>query len=134
MVDTLDLLNKKLKLAAIGLVNKTAASIIDQTIQSMRIRKSGVKYTSLANRSSARGETPAYQSGDLARSIEKKLTISPISVTATITVGTDYSRHLVRLGRPILSPAAKKAKIPFLMNARRLLGEIGGGSVSYGRF
>ena len=133
-VTTYELLEKKLKTASIALVNKTAATIIDETIQSMRARKSGVKYRSqyMPNRSSAPGETPAYQTGALARSINKKLTISPIGVMAVISVGAEYAPYLVNLGRPILTPAAKKQKMPFLLNAKRIIQETIGGKVYYG--
>lgn len=131
-VKTYDLLEKKLKLATISLVNKTAATIIDETIQSMRVRKSGVKYSKYPNVSSAAGETPAYQSGDLARSITKKLTIHPFGATAIISVGIDYAPYLVRMGRPILTPSAKKQKMPFLINAKRILQQTIGGKVAYG--
>lgn len=121
-------------MATLSLVNKTAASIIDDTIQSMRIRKSGVHYSGQPNPSSIAGETPAWQTGNLARSMTKKLTLGLTAATAVITVGAEYAPYLVRRSRPILSPAASKHKMPFLLSAKRILQQTLGGKVQYGSF
>lgn len=134
MVTTYSLLEKKLKMATLALVNKTAAAIIDDTIQSMRIRKSGVHHSGQPNPSSVAGETPAWQTGNLARSITKKLTLGLTSASAIISVGAEYAPYLVRKNRLILSPAATKQKMPFLINAKRVLQQTLGGKVQYASF
>ena len=113
MVNKFSRFGTGLKGATVALVQKTADDIVNDTIDSFKARKTGRKHRNLLNRSSAVGETPAWQTGGLANSITTDLDINPISVTATIKVNADYAKYLVGSGRPILSPAARKHGVLF---------------------
>jgi hypothetical protein len=97
-----------MKAAALQLVKKVANGLITDTIDSFRATKSGNVYSSLPNRSSAPGETPAFQSGELARSITMTSMPTPLGAEAEVRVTAEYAKYLVANKRPILSANSDK--------------------------
>lgn len=90
-------------------VQKAADGIVADVIDNMKARKTGEQYSTLPNRSSAKGETPAYQSGNLAQSIKVSVKPIPLGAEAEIRVTAEYAKYLAK-DRPILSFGAAKYK------------------------
>lgn len=116
-----------MKLGVESLVKSTAEEIVRDTIDSFKAIKTGRQYSTLINISSAPGETPAFQSGDLARSITTTFHSTPFGAEAEIRVNAEYAKYLVANGRPILSPAVNKQRFTFRDKILRLSNTLSGG-------
>ncbi len=111
----------KLKLAAIKAVEETADKIFEETKASFLINKTGIKHRRLPRPSSAIGETPAYQTGQLSRSMKKDTIVTSNYVESTLSVNVPYAEYLVRKERPILSYGAKKHKVSMFLKGISLI-------------
>ncbi len=100
-----------IRIKSIKAVEVISSRIMEDTKGSFLASKSGIKYKRLPNRSSAIGETPAYQTGELYRSIKNDITITPMYVESVISANTPYSKYLVNKKRPILTYGLSKNRL-----------------------
>lgn len=126
MVNTFSKYAASIRAGALTLVEKVADRIIIDTIDSFKARKTGRLYSTLPNRSSAPGETPAFQTGNLAQSITKTSRLTQFGAEAEIKVTADYAKYLVSNNRPILSPAGRKHRATLRNGVLAIAGGVGG--------
>ena len=113
-----------------NLVGRYAIKLEQEAIKDAVSIKSGVKYSNLPNQSSAPGETPAEQSGQLLQSIVAKFANEGLQVAVGPTV--DYAVYLHEgkkeqpdTKRPIMEPALERLTMPFMEDIMTMIRRIG---------
>lgn len=90
--------------ALVAIVEGGSTIVHDWIVEDMGGAKSGRSYSHLPNRSSAAGETPAVQSGELVNSLERKTTRSSRGrATAVVTTANDHAA-LLEYGSSRMAP------------------------------
>lgn len=114
MAINVDAIMARVRAAAMTGVLNGAEMVREEAIRSMVAEeKTGRKYPSLPNRSSAPGEAPARQSGRLVAGID--IRTEPADLKAVVNAGTAYAAAL-EFGtekiapRPFMRPALAKMK------------------------
>jgi hypothetical protein len=106
-------------------VRETAYTIEADIKTQMTAGKSGRTYGDHV--ASAPGEAPAVDTGALINSIQTDA--KPMSLTATVYTPMDYAPHLEygtvhMAARPSFTPAAERARAPFVARMRAMLGRL----------
>jgi len=116
----LDKVDARVKAAMKALVKETGEAVIKDIQQNMAQAKSGIQYKDLPRKSSAPGEAPAIQWGDVVQSYkvtpQGDLTILVGSDSAIAKMLENGTAHIAP--RPALKPAIERARAKYKQNVR----------------
>lgn len=105
-----------------GITGKAAQNVRETTRTLMRAPKSGIHHPGLPNRSSAKGEAPATQSGKLERSFRIQA-FGKDRLKRRIGTSLWYGNYLMtKKERPALAPALRKEFPAYIREIEAMIG------------